>query len=150
MVAQATSGQCRILSLDSKLELMFNRGRPPALPRTSSNCEVFMHHKLNQSLHLLMAAVLALPVSALQQRALEKKDRIRILSIEPSTPVVRGGQTEIAVEIAYALETADESTVNIGFNSQEPKNFRMSEHIEIHRGTDRLKVKLKIIPIDWR
>jgi hypothetical protein len=25
----------------------------------------------------------------------------------------------------------------------------MREHIEIHRGTDRLKVKFTIIPVDW-
>ena len=76
-------------------------------------------------------------------------DLIRIVSIEPSGPVTRGVETSIAVEIEYTLETADESSANIGFNSQNLNSFTMREHIEIHRGTDRLKVKFTIIPLDW-
>ena len=98
---------------------------------------------------LLMAAVLSLPVAALQERPQGKKDLIRIVSIEPSGPVTRGVETEIAVEIEYTLESADQSSANIGFNSQDPNQFTMREHIEIHRGTDRLKAKFTIIPVDW-
>ena len=68
----------------------------------------------------------------------------------PSGPVTRGVETEITAEIEYTLETADESAVNVGFNSEEPNKFKMREHIDIHRGTDRLQVKLTIIPVDGR
>jgi len=96
-----------------------------------------------------MAAVLTLTVAALQPQAAEKKDLIRVVSIDPSGPVTRGVEIQITVEIEYTLETADESSVNIGFNGRDPNNFTMVEHIDIHRGTDHIKVKATIIPVDW-
>jgi hypothetical protein len=98
---------------------------------------------------ILMAAVLSLPVAALQERLPEKEDLIRIVSIDPSGPVTRGVEIHITVEIEYTLVTADESSASLGFNSRDPNSFTMGEHIEIHRGTDRIKVKATIIPVDW-
>ncbi len=107
-----------------------------------------MHSRRKQRFIFLIVA-LALPVAALQQRPPEKKDQIRILSFQPSVPVAGGVATEVAAEIEYTLETADRSAVNIGFNTEEPGKFIMRQQIDIHRGTDRLKVKFTIIPVDW-
>ena len=104
---------------------------------------------MRYKLTFLMAAALTLPVASPQQRPSDNKDRIRIVSIEPSGPVTRGVETEVTAEIEYTLETADESALNVGFNSEDPNKFKMLEHIDIRRGTDRLKVKFTIIPVDW-
>jgi hypothetical protein len=88
-------------------------------------------------------------VAALQEGFAQKKDLIRIVSIDPSGPVTRGVEIRITVELEYTLETADKSSASIGFNSRDPNNFTMGEHIEIHRGTDRVKVKATVIPVDW-
>ena len=107
-----------------------------------------MRFKRNQYL-LVIGIVFVPPVAALQQRPPEKKDQIRILSIQPSAPVARGAEMEVAAEIEYTLDSADESAVNIGFNIQDPKSFTMREQIGIRRGTDRLKVKVTMIPVEW-
>ncbi len=96
----------------------------------------------------VIAALLSLPLVA-QEPPAGKQDRIRIVSVEPSGPITRGVETKVAAEIEYTLETADTSTVNFGFNSQDPDRFTMREHIEIRRGTSRIKVKFTIIPVDW-
>jgi hypothetical protein len=81
------------------------------------------------------------------------KDKVAILVIQPAGPVPRGVETEFTFDIQYTLETIDEGVLTIGFHTgshgSRPNAFEEIESRAIKRGTDRITVKARVIPVDW-
>jgi hypothetical protein len=81
------------------------------------------------------------------------KDKVAILIIQPAGPVPRGVETEFTFDIQYTLETIEGGVLTIGFNTgshgSKPNAFEEVESRVIKRGTDRIVVKAKVIPVDW-
>jgi hypothetical protein len=77
------------------------------------------------------------------------QDRIKITNITSAQPIVRGVENEISVDIDYALDSADEGEISLGFNVEKPNAFRMVESQIIKRGPSVISLKAKVIPVDW-
>ena len=80
-------------------------------------------------------------------------DKVAILVVQPAGPVPRGVETEFTFDIQYTLETIEEGVLTIGFNTgshgSRPNAFEEVESRVIKRGTDRITIKAKVIPVDW-
>lgn len=61
-----------------------------------------------------------------------------------------GVDNEFTVEIEYTLESADEATVGIGFNSEKPGVYRMTAQKKIKKGTNLITLKADVKPKDWK
>lgn len=81
------------------------------------------------------------------------KDKVDILIIQPAGPVPRGVETEFTFDIQYTLESIEDGVLTIGFNTGShgatATSFEEVESRKIKRGTDRITVKAKVIPVDW-
>lgn len=49
----------------------------------------------------------------------ESVDKIRIVSVSAAAPIIDGAANEFTVEIEYALESMDEGSIAIGFNTDD-------------------------------
>jgi hypothetical protein len=87
-------------------------------------------------------------VSAQQTRD-ESPDKITILNVSSPSPVTRGVETEISVEVEYNFESNDEGVISIGFNTDNPTSYHMRENLNIKRGAGTVTLKTKVIPVDW-
>lgn len=81
------------------------------------------------------------------------KDDVAIVTIEPAAPVPRGTETTFVLDVQYTLDSIDEGTLTVGFNMPNPSNnphaYELVETRLVKRGTDRIKVKAKSIPVAW-
>lgn len=81
------------------------------------------------------------------------KDDVAIVMIEPAAPVPRGTETTFVIDVQYTLDSIDEGTLTVGFNMPNPSNdphaFELVETRMVKRGTDRIKVKAKAVPVAW-
>lgn len=80
----------------------------------------------------------------------KKHDLIKILDVSAAAPVKDGIENEFTVQIEYTLDTADEATASIGFNSDDPGRYRMVGRKKVTRGTNVLTLKARVIPKDWK
>lgn len=80
----------------------------------------------------------------------ETKDKIRIVSVTPSAPVLDGVENEFTVEIEYTIESADAATLMLGFNSEKSNVYRMTTSKKVKKGTNSVTLKSKIVPKDWK
>lgn len=76
-------------------------------------------------------------------------DKIKILNITSTTPIIRGVETEIMVEVEYDFTSSEEGVIFIGFNTESSQGFRMYESLKIEKGSGTVTLKAKIIPVDW-
>ena len=76
-------------------------------------------------------------------------DRVKITSVTPAQPVVRGVENEFTVEVEYALDSADEGELNLGFNAERPNAFRMYDGRIVQKGAGTATLKAKVVPVDW-
>ena len=81
------------------------------------------------------------------------KDDVAIVMIEPAVPVASGAETTFTIEVQYTLDSIEEGTLSIGFNTANPSNspnaYALVETRLIKRGTDRIKVKAKAVAVAW-
>jgi hypothetical protein len=80
----------------------------------------------------------------------ENKDKIRIVNVTTSAPIVDGVENEFTVEIEYTLESADASTLMLGFNSDKQNRYRMTTNKKVKKGTNFVTLKAKVVPKDWK
>ena len=80
----------------------------------------------------------------------ESKDKIRIVSVTASAPVVDGVENEFTIEIEYTVESGEAATVMIGFNSEKSGIYRMTTSKKIKKGTNFITLKSKVVPKDWK
>jgi hypothetical protein len=78
------------------------------------------------------------------------QDRVEILSVLPAGSVTRGVEMEFTLDIEYTLDSLDDGVLSVGFNTDRPNAYRIVETRAIERGTDRLSVKAKAVPVDWQ
>jgi len=77
------------------------------------------------------------------------KDEIAIQIIEPPGPALRGVETEFTLDIQYTLDSVEEGMLSVAFNTAGPITDRIVEMRPIHRGSGRILVKTKAVPVDW-
>ena len=77
------------------------------------------------------------------------KDKVRILTFQPSGAVSRGVETEFTIEIEVDLQSAKEGVVRVGFNLDSPTSFRMIDSRDVHEGIQKIKFSVKAKPVDW-
>ena len=80
----------------------------------------------------------------------ESKDKIRIVNVTASAPVVDGVENEFTIEIEYTVESGEAATVMIGFNSEKSSIYRMTTSKKIKKGTNFITLKPKAVPKDWK
>jgi hypothetical protein len=80
----------------------------------------------------------------------ETKDKIRIVNVTSSAPVLDGVENEFTVEIEYTVESADAATLMIGFNSDKSNVYRMTTSKKVKKGTNLITLKSKVVPKDWK
>jgi hypothetical protein len=79
-----------------------------------------------------------------------QQDAVTIVSVTPSGPVSRGVEVEFTFEVDVTLSTRSEAVVHLGFNSEQPGNWRMVAQQVVHGGDQRVVLKAVVIPVDWR
>ena len=77
------------------------------------------------------------------------KDEIAIQIIEPSGPGLRGVETEFTFDIQYTLDSVEEGVMSVAFNTAGPNADRIVEMRPIARGSGRILIKTKAVPVDW-
>jgi hypothetical protein len=77
------------------------------------------------------------------------KDDVTIRIVEPTVPAVRGVETEFTFDIDYTLDSVDEGTLSIAFNTAGPIDDKIVEMRPITRGSGRIRIKRKAVPVDW-
>ena len=80
----------------------------------------------------------------------ESKDKIRIVNVTSSVPVVDGVENEFTVEIEYTVESAEAATIMLGFNSVKPNTFLMTTSKKVNRGANFITLKSKVVPKNWK
>ena len=99
---------------------------------------------------LVMFAALAVAACLGAANGAAAGDSVKVVSITAAEPVVRGVENEFTVEVEYKLESADEGEINLGFNLDRPKGFKMVESHVVQRGAGTATLKARVIPVDWR
>lgn len=77
------------------------------------------------------------------------RDKIRIVTLNPSGPVKRGVETTFTIQIDADLGSAKEGVARVGFNLDSPTSFRMIENRDLHEGKQKVNFAVKAKPIDW-
>ena len=77
------------------------------------------------------------------------KDEAAIRIIEPTGPAVRGVETEFTFDIDYTLDSIDEGTLSLAFNTGGPIAEKIVEMRPITRGSGQIRIKTKAVPVDW-
>ena len=80
----------------------------------------------------------------------ESRDKIRIVNVTSSVPVVDGVENEFTVEIEYTVESAEAATIMLGFNSVKPNSFLMTTSKKVNGGTSFITLKSKVVPKNWK
>jgi hypothetical protein len=77
------------------------------------------------------------------------RDHVRITSLSPPGPLIRGVPTTITLVAEVELESASAGIAQLGFNGEQPGVFRMAQSQSIQRGPHTVSFRLQIIPVDW-
>lgn len=102
---------------------------------------------------LLLLFQCLLTISAAQDASgakQESRDKIRIVNVTASAPIVDGVENEFTVEIEYTVESGDAATLMLGFNSEAQNRYRMTTNKKIKKGTNSIVLKAKVVPKDWK
>lgn len=105
--------------------------------------------KRSASFVLAFALLTALSSAAGAQEK-EGKDAIRIVSVTSAAPIQPGRECEITVEVEYTLDAVEEGEINVGFNTDNPKHFRMIDSRIVKRGSGTVSLAVKVVPVDWQ
>ncbi len=81
--------------------------------------------------------------------AIEGKDRVEIVSIEPGS-APRGIESDFTIEIEVELASLSEGVVMVGFNNAAPNSYRMTKTMAITGGPQRLTVHTRAMVVDWQ
>jgi hypothetical protein len=76
-------------------------------------------------------------------------DKVKITRIAVEEPVTRGVEIEFTVEVEYKLDSADEGEINLGFNTDRPKAFKLVARSIVQKGKGTATLKARVIPVDW-
>ena len=82
-------------------------------------------------------------------RRVATRDKIRILSFQPSGPVKVGVENQFTIQIEADLQSAKEGIARVGFNLDSPTSFRMIDSREVHEGIQKVSFTVKTKPVDW-
>jgi hypothetical protein len=77
------------------------------------------------------------------------RDVVRIESVTPHEAVKAGVETEFTIDVDVNLESADQGTVMIGFNTRSSGMFTMLTNRAVERGETRFAVVLRVTPVYW-
>ena len=99
--------------------------------------------------YIALISIFMFSLSSLAQEKTEKPDRIKILQITPSERVTRGTEVEFTFDLEYKLESAEEGSINIGFNTDNPNSYRTSESEIVKKGSGTVTIKVKTVVVDW-
>lgn len=80
----------------------------------------------------------------------KKTDQIQIKKVVTDSVVKDGVENDFIIEIEYTLESMEEGTLAIGFNTNEVNAFRMITRKKIKKGTNSIKLEATLIPKDWK
>jgi hypothetical protein len=78
------------------------------------------------------------------------EDKIKIINITPDSLILNGKKSEIAIEIAYELETKKEGIIYLGFNTDRPEGYSIKKEMVVKKGKGSITLKVKVKPTDWR
>lgn len=76
-------------------------------------------------------------------------DVVEVVGVEPPGAISRGVPTELTIDVSYTLASRDDGVLNIAFNSRSPNTYDVVEHREVAKGSDRIQIKAKVMPVDW-
>ncbi len=79
----------------------------------------------------------------------EKPDRLLITAITSEKSVVRGVENEITVSVDYQLVSADEATLMLGFNTEDPTHYPPKDSLLVKAGAGSATLKATVVPVDW-
>jgi hypothetical protein len=103
------------------------------------------------ALALLFQGLLSVSAAQDASRAKQEwRDKIRIVNVTASAPVVDGVENEFTVELEYTLESADAATLMLGFNSEVQHRYRMTTNKRVKKGTNFVTLKAKVVPKNWK
>src|SRR5687768_7980987 len=100
--------------------------------------------KLLRLVVVLAAAFCAATVAG--QTSPDVGDKIRIVSVTPSRPVVAGSRNEFTVEVEYDLQSAEKGEINLGFNTKRSDGYTISKTAKVSKGAGTLTLKSKVTP----
>lgn len=101
-----------------------------------------MHRSIALS---VVALCLAVPPS----KAAAQSNKVEILSVMPSGPVVPGQVTEFEVKAEVDLWSSFQAAVQVGFNDRSPTTFRTVETQPVHEGKHVMTFHVKAVATDW-
>ncbi len=79
-----------------------------------------------------------------------RRDRIKIVNVTSVKPVKDGVSNEFTVDIEYFIDSVDEATISIGFNTDDPGRFRMTAQKKVSSGAKVITLKARITPKEWK
>ena len=92
---------------------------------------------------LLFVATVPAAVSA------QATDSVAIVSVHPLGALHRGVPIEVSLVADVVLASMDTAQLAAGFNSDDPRRYRMVASVALHRGRQRVTLKATIVPVDW-
>jgi hypothetical protein len=97
------------------------------------------------SLVVVLAAAFCAATAA-GQTGPDGGDKIRIVGVTPSRPVVAGRGNEFTVEVEYDLQSAEKGEINLGFNTKRSDGYTISKTAKVSKGAGTLTLKTKVTP----
>jgi hypothetical protein len=82
-------------------------------------------------------------------RRVATRDKIRILSFQPSGPVKLGVENQFTIQVEADLQSAKEGIARVGFNLDSPTSFRMIDSRDLHEGIQKVSFTVKTKPVNW-
>jgi len=95
--------------------------------------------------HVAFFLAIAVAVPCLAQA----KDSIKVARVEPAGRLHRGVPIEVVLTVDVTLASSDSAYLAAGFNSDDPKKFRMLQSVLIRRGAQRVTLRGRVVPTDW-
>ena len=86
---------------------------------------------------------ISVPVNA------QGRDSVSVVSVTPAGPLHRGVPTEVVVVVDVVLATMDTAQLAAGFNTDDAKRYRMGADAALHRGHQRITLRVTVVPVDW-
>ncbi|MBD0371722.1 MAG: hypothetical protein ICV60_12855 [Pyrinomonadaceae bacterium] len=80
----------------------------------------------------------------------QPKDKIKIVNIVPDSLILGDKRREVTVEIEYELETKKEGIIYLGFNTDKPEQYVITESVRVKKGKGRVTLKSKVKAVDWQ
>ena len=79
----------------------------------------------------------------------QPKDTLTLVSIIPAGAVRPDSEVEFTIEVDVTLETSEQAWLHLGFNIEEPNQYRMVSQYLLHRGMERVVIKGKAVPRNY-